>query len=73
MGEAATNGNGARWVYWQQIDPRTGIAAMIVLFVLVMVLFQDVLNIDTIPDQLWSAFALVVGYVIGAKTSEKRS
>lgn len=73
MEETGTNGNGGEWVYWQQIDPRTGIAAMIVLFVLLMVLFQDALEIEAVPDQLWSAFALVVGYVIGAKTSEKRS
>jgi len=54
-----------------KIDPRVGVAVMIVLFILLMSMFAESPHIAEPPPELWAAFALVVGYLFGAKTSEQ--
>lgn len=59
-------------VEWTRIDPTTGIAVMLVFTGCCLVLFQDALKIDEIPEWFVGAFVMAVGFYLAAKTQQMR-
>jgi len=56
---------------WYEFDPKTGIAAMLVLTGCLSVLFGKVLDIGELPEWFVGAFLMAVGFYLGARTVQQ--